>query len=643
MIRMSSVFADRMVLQRDTEENTVWGYAEPGARIGIRLSPEMPAGDPVSGTGSDGTTAGFTAEVTADEKGAFQAALPSCPGGGSYRLTVSDGRDTKECSGITFGDVFVCGGQSNMVLPLARTLERYEEETLNTDEPEIRFFKVPEVFDFHKPHEMVEGSAWYKAKMPELLDFGAAAFFAAKELHEREGVPIGIYNTAIGGTPIKAWASEESLHRLKLHEAEYEQCGNDAWVASVRESEAKADEDWRRAAAEAFAAEPADIREKAAGVFSVPGFFNGPELTGRPMIVRLWKDVELDETWSRMESKLYIGALIDSDITLVNGEKAGETGYLYPPRIYRLAAGRWKAGKNRIEVQLSVFRDRGGFMPGMHYKIRRSDGAEISLEGDWQYRIVKEMPYLPNMTFFAYKATGVYNAMISPLKKQQIRGFFFYQGESNVGEDETYQEEFEAVIGDWRKLWGKEELPFIFVQIAGFADGLKEYGEKAAFLCEAQRRCTRLPGTAMVQAYDLGEFNELHPTNKKEVGRRLALAARSLVYGEGNYRPGPQRKDVLLTDDGAEVVFDEPLILSHGIGVLTDQDRDETAVHGFEYFIGGRRCAAKAEQVKPDRIRVTFPKEAEAFGYAWNDCPLDANLYSEDRLPAVPFLEKTGS
>jgi len=632
MIRVSSVFADRMVLQRDTRENTVWGYTDPGAEVSVGLRADAP---------EDKETGSFAGKTTAGEDGAFCVELPSRPGGGSYTLSIESGSGSLTFHELTFGDVFVCGGQSNMVLPLARTLERYEEELREFSEDGIRFFKVPEVFDFHGPHELIEGGAWYCARQPELLEFGAAAFFAAKELHEKTGVPIGIYNTAIGGTPIKAWASEESLHRLNLHEEEFELCRDDERVAFIQEYEAKEDAEWRRSAAEAFAADPFETEEerKAQGVFSVPGFFNGPDLTGRPMAVRFWKEVELDEAWSRMESKLYLGALIDSDITLVNGETAGETGYLYPPRIYRLPEGRWRAGTNLIEIRLLVFRDRGGFMPGMHYKLRRADGVEISLEGEWQYRVVKEMRYLQNMTFFAYRATGVYNAMIHPLHRQQIRGFFFYQGESNVDSYETYQEEFEAVIGDWRKVWGKPELPFIFVQIAGFADGLTEYGERGAYLCEEQRKCTRLPATAMVQAYDLGEFNELHPTNKKEVGRRLALAAQALVYGEGSYRPGPQKKEILRTDDYVEVTFDEPLILSHGIGVLTGPDRDETRVRGFVYFEDDKRYAAEAEQLSETKIRVFVPWKADAFGYAWNDCPLEANLYSADRLPVVPFLE----
>ena len=284
-------------------------------------------------------------------------------------------------------------------------------------------------------------------------------------------------------------------------------------------------------------------------------------------------------------------------------------------------------------------------MPGKEYLIKRPDGETVSLEGDWEYTIAKEMPYIPNLTFYSYKATGVYNCMIYPLRRQRCRGFFFYQGESNVDNYATYKDEFEAVIKDWRKLWNDDTLPYMFVQIAGFSDGnRKAYFGRRSFFTEEQRKCTELPNTAMIQAYDLGEFNDLHPTNKKEVGRRAALAAEALVYGKGTYIPGPEKQEVIWGEDGAEVVFSEDtkLILSHGFGVITDETRDEKNIRGFAYISEGQRYPAEAEFLADNRVFVKLPKDVniEAVSYAWCDSPLESNLYSEDKLPVVPFLEE---
>ena len=630
MIRLSNVFSDWMVLQRDTFENMVWGYAEPDSYVSITLAKN----NPVTGEAEIEFEGGVTIK---NGDGYFEIVLRSFPAGGDYTLTVSDSKDAYEFKHITFGDVFVCGGQSNMELPLNRTLERYEEEIINTCDTDIRFFRVPEKYNFHGTEEMIENGSWKYAKMPEILDFGAVAYFTAQEIKNREGVPVGIYNTAIGGTPIKSWVGEKTMRALGLHEAEYEECKNDAWVKETIETEAKADMAWREDADKSF---DADLSGNLSGTFSVPGFFEGTPLGGKCLAVLFKKEFTLPEGWTEDEVKLYLGAIIDSDKVYVNGQYVGETGYLYPPRIYRIPKGVLKTGLNTIEIKLLVFRREGGFMPGKEYQLKRPDGETVSLSGDWEYTVAKEMPYIENLTFFSYKATGVYNCMIYPLRRQQCRGFFFYQGESNVDDYATYKDEFEAVIKDWRHIWRDDTLPFMFVQIAGFSDGnRKAYFGRRSFFTEEQRKCTELPGTALIQAYDLGEFNDLHPTNKKEVGRRGALAAESLVYGRGAYVPGPEMKEVIWKDGGAEVVFSEKLILSHGYGVITGPDRDEKNIIGFEYISDGRHIAAEAEFTAEDRVFVKFPADVkiEALTYAWTDSPLDANLYSEDRLPVVPF------
>ncbi len=630
MIRLSNVFSDWMILQRDTSENMVWGYAEPESYVSVTLAK--------ADSGKEEPEIVFEGGLTIrSADGYFEIMLRSLPAGGDYTLTVSDSEDVKEYKHITFGDVFVCGGQSNMELPLNRTLERYEEETVSTDNKNIRFFRVPEKFNFHHTEEMIENGCWEYAKMPEILDFGAVAYFTADEISKREGVPIGIYNTAIGGTPIKSWAGEKTMRELGLHETEYEECKNDAWVKETIESEAKADMAWREDADKSF---DADLSKNPGGIFSVPGFFEGTPLGGKCLAVHFKKEFTLSEGWTDKDAKLYLGAIIDSDKVYINGQFVGETGYLYPPRIYKVPKGLLKTGLNTVEIKLLVFRCEGGFMPGKDYMIKRSDGETVSLEGNWEYTVAKEMPFIENLTFFSYKATGVYNCMIYPLRRQQCRGFFFYQGESNVDNYATYKDEFEAVIKDWRHLWRDDSLPFMFVQIAGFSDGnRKAYFGRRPLFTEEQRKCTELPKTAIIQAYDLGEFNDLHPTNKKEVGRRGALAAEDLVYGRSSYVPGPEMKEVIGKDGGVEIVFSEKLILSHGYGVITDPDRDEKNIIGFDYITDGRRVAAEAEFTAENRVFVKLPADVkiEAVSYAWSDCPLDANLYSEDRLPVVPF------
>ena len=635
MIKLSALFSDYMVLQRDIR-NTIWGYSDQESDVLIFIKESK------------------TGEIICDEKvysdkknnGYFEIELAPLPAGGDYRITIIDAEDKKIIEHVTYGDVFIVGGQSNSELPLSRTLERYENELKGAYNESIRFFRVPERYNFHHTEEMLEGGSWRFVKEPELYDISAFAYFSACEIQQRENVPIGIYETGIGGTPIKSWCCEETMHRLGLYEDEFAQCQDDDFVKTTIEREIREDMEWRAEADKAFE-QPLDNKQK--GTVMMPGFFEDiPELANKIMAIFMHKSIDVPESFVDQECKLYLGALVDSDKTYLNGELVGETGYLYPPRIYKIKPGTLKPGINKIDIRLLVFRDQGGFMPGKDYKLKAASGEEISLEGEWEYEVAKEMPYLPNLTFFSYKATGVFNGMIYPLRTVKNRGVFFYQGESNVDDYRSYKTEFKSCIKDWRNLWKDPELPFIFVQIASWCEGRKKFGDKRAYLAEEQRKCTELDKTAMVQAYDLGEYNDLHPTNKKEVGRRVALAAEDLVYEDESYRPGPEAVDIVWNknyEEGTneiEITFSEELILSHGIGAEFDDSRDEKNIRGFYYIRNGERYDAEAEFTTPEhnKVLVIIPKEADAVSYAWADSTLESNLYSKDRLPVVPFLNK---
>ena len=632
MLKLSSIFSDGMIFQRDTCDNVVWGYSDPQTDVTVsfvRLHSKR------SGSVTEEVICSDTIET--DQDGYFEIELTSCSAGGNYTLEIATSKKVISIKDITFGDVFICGGQSNMELPINRTLERYEDEIKAASDDKIRYFKVPEKYNFHHTEDMIEGGKWITAENPDIVDMGAVAYFTAKYLRDFEDVPIGIYNTAIGGTPVKSWVSEETMRKIRLHVEEYNRCLDDNYVKGVVARDQAADSEWRRSAFEPY--ETGETTGEK-GVLSVPGFFDNTPLAGRNMSILVERDIDIPDDWSDKDVKLYLGAIIDSDMVYVNGTFVGETGYLYPPRIYHIPKGVLKKGKNHIEIRMLVFRCEGGFMPGKDYKLHSEDGEDISLEGEWNYEVKKEMPYIPNMTFFSYAPTGVYNGMIYPLRRQKNLGVFFYQGESNVEEYPEYKMEFEAMINDWRKLWEEPELPVMYVQIASFSNGRSECGVKRALLTEAQRQCMELKNTAMVQAYDLGEYNDLHPTNKKEVGRRLAVAARALVYGKGSFVSGPEAKEVTRNGNEVKVIFGNVnLSLGHGVGVIVDEDRDETNIRGFEYIVGDTRYAAEAKFVTPSEIVVNLPENSKvkAISYAWNDCPLDANLYSEDQLPVVPF------
>ncbi len=613
-IWLSALISDGMVLQRETE-NVIWGFAEAGRSIRLFLG-------------------SYQTEARAGEDGYFQVKLPQMPASGPWTLQLSDGEDFVTVRDVLFGDVFLLGGQSNMELPVARVMERFGEEIRHTVKPDIRMFEVPKEYAFGETRQEIEKGHWMKAAGEELQLFSAAGYFAAEELYEREHVPIGLLQTAVGGTPVKAWCCEETVRRLGYDVSDLAECKQEGYAKKVEQEEAKRAEAWW---AEALAGDG-----KRSGTITLPGFFSKTALDGFCGAVTLRKKFVLPEhvDWTKKEATLYLGALIDADFTYINGRKAGETAYRYPPRIYALPGGMLHAGENEIEIKMLVFTGEGAFMPGKEYAICYTDGEKkkIPLSGTWEYEIKKEMPKLPETTFFQYKAAGLYQGMLYPVRRWKLKGCFFYQGESNTGRPETYEEEFTAMIADWRALWGEPELPVIFVQLAGFSDGKEQTeGTNWAKLRDAQRRVAeRTKETGMVQAYDLGEYNDLHPTDKKSVGKRLALAAEELVYGKNSAYRNTQVKQVNRLLGKVQVVFAPEETVLH----IAEKENGKKELCGFcRINADGKREKAAAQLAGNDVVEVYLPQDAQCVGisYAWNDCPLDANLYDACGLPIVPF------
>ncbi len=613
-IRLSALIGDGMVLQRETE-NFIWGYATPGRDISLFLG-------------------AYQTAARVGEDGYFKLYLPQMQAGGPWEIRISDGEDSITIRDILFGDVFLLGGQSNMELPVARVMERFGDEIKNTVKRDIRMFEVPKEYAFGEKRAEIEKGQWIKAAGDELLLFSAAGYFAANELYEREHVPIGLLQTAVGGTPVKAWCCEETVKKLGYDVEDLAECKQEGYPKQVEQAEAKRAEMWWE---EALAG-----NDKRSGTIELPGFFRETALKGFCGALTLRKKIVLPEDidWMKADATLYLGALIDADFAYINGKKVGETAYRYPPRIYEIPKDTLHAGENEIEVKMLVFNGEGGFMPGKEYEICYSDSGrkKVSLAGTWEYEIIKEMPELPETTFFQYKAAGLYQGMLYPVRNWKIKGCFFYQGESNTGRPETYEEEFTAMITDWRELFGKPDLPFIFVQLAGFADG-KEHtdGTDWARLREEQRlTAEHVENAMMAQAYDLGEYNDLHPTDKKSVGRRIALAAEKIIYGKNIVCQGASVKKVNQMPDKVQVIFEPEETVLHTV----EKENGKKNVFGFTWFKkDGSRVETSAELKEANIVEIQKPKDAAYVGisYAWNDCPLDANLYNEAELPVVPF------
>jgi sialate O-acetylesterase len=470
---------------------------------------------------------GRTAAVKADESGFWSVSLGEFDASSEPQsMKVTSGGETLELCDILIGDVWVCGGQSNMELALNRTCHNYPDE-LKASSPLIRQFKVPQVYNFNEPADelALENCAWEEFKPETAQNFTAVGYFFAKKLTERCNVPIGLLNTAVGGTPVTAWMSSELLEELGLTEelAEAEKCKDtqyirqtlnehDAYVSDYHSRLWKVDEGmqkkWMSPDFDDSAWEEVPLCkdvDKGTGVY--------------------WyrRTIEVPEELHGQEATIFLGLAVDMDEVFINGEKLGETHYRYPPREYKFTL---TEGKLTIAVRLLCFGGFGGFTESKNYFIA-TESRTVSIEGKWKRRLGTTFEDIKGQTFFQYKPTGLYNGMIAPLLNCRIAGIIWYQGESDTGNPARYAEKLTALINDWRRHWG--DVPFIQTQIAYYA---LTGGGDWDLLRAQQKLCLALPKTGLALAYDLGEYNDLHPQNKRDVGERLARIAMRLAYGE---------------------------------------------------------------------------------------------------------------
>ena len=262
-------------------------------------------------------------------------------------------------------------------------------------------------------------------------------------------------------------------------------------------------------------------------------------------------------------------------------------------------------------------------------------GDTIDLKGYWQYKVGDV--FIPQHgpsggLSFQNQPTALYNAMIAPIVAYRIKGFLWYQGEANADRAEEYARLQPAMIADWRRLWKQPEAPFLYVQLPGFMEmNYLPSQSQWAQLREAQLKSLSVPNTGMAVAIDLGEWNDIHPDRKKEVGDRLALAAEKIAYGENVVYSGPIYQSAIVDGNKITISFSNV-----GSGLITN-DGDELA----QFAIAGadKKFIWATAKINGDKIIVWTDAIVNPMyvRYAWADNPDGANLYNKEGLPASPF------
>lgn len=542
-LRLPRLLGDYAVLQRGKDIH-IWGWDLPGRTVIISLVEEE----------VDGKTQAWY--VRTDETGSFSAFLPAREAGGPYTLRVEDeAGEWLERKHLLIGDVWYCSGQSNMELPMSWVAPYYEKEIKNCENPYIRSFKIAEHADFHGPISEPLSGKWKPANPKNVLDFSACTYFFAKKRWDRTGVPVGILNVSLGGAKIEAFMSREMLKGYDDCLAEAERYAQDDWRKEQEEKNEQSTAEWYGRLQEEDAGikgawmqeeawnkneesvrkeEKAEHRDDSSRI-DVPFFFRNTGYRGLCGSVWLARHFTVTKEMAAQDSVLCLGTMVDADEVYVNGSLVGCTAYQYPERRYLVKAGMLHAGENFLVIRLISEQGEGRITPGKPFCLKTESG-EIPLSGTFQAKVGAVCENRPPVDFINWRSTGLYNGMAAPCEAFPIAGFLWYQGEANAHMPGvlTYADKLKRLIEGYRKARKDNGLPFLYVQLPNFKietyyGNEEERDSDWGAMRLEQEKVLTLPGTGMVQTLGLGEGNDLHPHNKKDVGELLADLAEKMT------------------------------------------------------------------------------------------------------------------
>ena len=488
---LAAPFGDNMVLQRDMAV-PVWGSSDPGADIQVTFS-------------------GQTQTTKSDAQGKWMLKLSAMPACAENRvMTVSSGADKIEVKDVLVGEVWICAGQSNMEMGVSIAKDA-EKEIAAANDPLLRIKAINRVLSPMPATALPTATGWL-LDSPQAVrtaggwgGFSAAAYYFARNLRLELKVPVGVVQSAWGGTSIEPWTPVEGFAMVPS-------------LKSISDWLAKVEPDYR------------------ANVLHSLDAYSSFEKAARLAI-------------------------------------ANNTPLPLPPA-------------------------------AITYPINDSK-----------------------------QATALYNGHIHPMIPYAIRGAIWYQGENNLGLGDTdiYTDKTKALIGGWRKLWGQGDFPFYFVQLAPYKYTF-EPTRLPEFWAAQTKAAEIIPNTGMAVINDIGDFGDIHPKNKQEVGRRLALLALSKTYGFKSLESsGPQYSSFAIKGAILEVKFDHS---AEGIKSSDDKPLTGFEMAGEDQDFFPATATARGDTVLLQSDKVPAPTQAR---YAWDQCPV-INAINSSNLPMNSFL-----
>ena len=628
-----------------------------------------------------------TTKVQADKaSGVFEFDLNVPSAGGPYTLTFDDGKKLV-LENVMSGEVWFCSGQSNMEMPVKGwgMVQNFEQEVANANHPLVRLFQVKKVVAHSPQTEVPIGhtDGWAVCSPEMVAEFSAAAYFFAREVSEKLGIAVGVVNSSWGGTPAESWVSLERLqgvmgfqdHAKRLFatgfdETKINQLYEDERVEWMQEAYG-ADQGLEKGNIDKALWAAPDFNDSGWKTMAQPVLWNKTdELKDFDGIVWMRRVVDVPSALAGKDLKLNLGAIDDEDITYWNGQRVGITAGWSRDRTYTIPGKMVKAGRNILAVRINDTGVEGGFYKeGKDFNIT-AGATTISLAGDWTWKKSLEAadiksnrnmtePAAPNSSWYP---AGLYNSMVAPFLSMPVRGFLWYQGCSNVGRAVQYESLFQALILDWQARFNQnaevapypkpqpqegrrrfmmrnnesKALPFYFVQLANYLERKPLQPNSGwAALRDVQRKAQQLDGVGMMVNIDIGMANDIHPKNKQEVGRRLALLALNRTYGKEEPCAAPEFLQMNVAEGKAFLSF----LPSQGSDMLeANEDIKGFSIAGPDHVWHVAKAHTETGgqfvwRVVVECSEVTHPV---AVRYAWADNP-ECNLKTQTGLPVGPF------
>ena len=610
---LPKIFSDNMVLQRNGLI-PIWGWADANEKIEVRFNNQVKS-------------------VKAGKNGKWLIRLDAENAGGPYDMTIK-GKNTVQIRNILVGEVWLCSGQSNMEWTVGQSMNA-KQEIAAANNLFIRHIKIQRDIS-SLPQNDINAGDWQICDSTTVANFTGVGYFFAKNLYNELKIPVGLINSSWGGTNIETWISREAFENSDefkemiagMPKIDLDSLSKLKVKGSVMRIEALQGTKMEGMNTSQF--RELSFDDSKWPVLNQPQLWEEQSIGELDGIVWLRKTIVLASLDLTKEATLVLSKIDDNDITYVNGIKVGSTNQWDANRRYTIPPGVFKEGKNVIAVRVEDTGGGGGIYGDAADVKLILYNASLPLSGEWKFQVesvikTTNQNSLPSLCF---------NAMISPLIPFAFQGVLWYQGESNAGRSYQYRKAFPLLINDWRQKWNNSSMPFYFVQLATFNNpGNSNEGCGWAELREAQTMTLSLPNTGMCVTTDLvTNPKDIHPTNKQDVGKRLAALALNNLYSKNMICNGPIYKSMEIKNDQVILSFD-----NIGTGLYTPDKYGY--IRGFE-MAGKDQVFHYAKAFIKGNTVVLFNEKVEnpvAVHFGWIGDASDCNLFNKEGYPAVPF------